>query len=62
MALYPLTAFRAMNAAARLAYESLRQQGTQRAIIGDLQTREQLYEILDYYSAEQQLDQRRSQS
>jgi methylisocitrate lyase len=62
LALYPLTAFRAMNAAARLAYETLRQQGTQRTIVGALQTRDQLYEILDYYSAEQQLDQRRAQS
>lgn len=60
MVLYPLTAFRAMNAAARLAYETLRQQGTQQAIIDSLQTRQQLYDILDYYSAEQQIDQNRS--
>lgn len=60
MVLYPLTAFRAMNAAAKLAYETLRSQGTQRAIIDTLQTRQQLYEILDYYCAEQQIDQQRS--
>ncbi|MGN6547432.1 MAG: methylisocitrate lyase [Aureliella sp.] len=57
MVLYPLTAFRAMNAAAKLAYETLRQQGTQRSIVESLQTRQQLYDILDYYSAEQQLEQ-----
>ena len=59
MALYPLTAFRAMNAAARLAYETLRRHGTQSSILGTLQTREQLYELLDYYSAEQRVDDNR---
>lgn len=58
MALYPLTAFRAMNAAARLAYETIRQQGTQAAILDTLQTREQLYEVLDYHTAEQRMDER----
>lgn len=58
MALYPLTAFRAMNAAAMLAYETIRQQGTQAAILDTLQTREQLYEVLDYHAAEQRMDER----
>lgn len=56
MALYPLTAFRAMNAAAKLAYETIRWQGTQASIIDTLQTREQLYEVLDYHTAEQRMD------
>lgn len=52
MVLYPLTAFRAMNAAARTAYETIRNQGTQASILDTLQTREQLYEVLDYHAAE----------
>jgi 2-methylisocitrate lyase-like PEP mutase family enzyme len=40
----------------------MRQQGTQRTIIDSLQTRQQLYDILDYYSAEQQIDQQRPKS
>jgi methylisocitrate lyase len=56
MALYPLTAFRAMNAAAKLTYETLRKDGSQRAILEQLQTRDQLYEILNYHSAEQRID------
>ncbi len=58
IALYPLTAFRAMNAAAKLAYETIRQEGTQASILGNLQTREQLYDVLDYYSAEKRIDER----
>ena len=56
MALYPLSAFRAMNAAAIATYETIRADGTQRAIIARMQTREQLYETLDYHAAEQRLD------
>ena len=59
LALYPLTAFRAMNAAARTTYETIREQGTQRSILDTLQTREQLYEILNYHSAERRIDERR---
>lgn len=62
LALYPLTAFRAMNAAARMAYETIRQQGTQASILDALQTREQLYEVLDYHAAEQRVDEQRSLS
>jgi methylisocitrate lyase len=59
MVLYPLTAFRAMNAAARFTYETIRQQGTQGSILETLQTREQLYEVLDYQAAETRIDQQR---
>lgn len=62
MALYPLTAFRAMNAAARMAYETVRKAGSQVSILGALQTREQLYEVLDYHSAENRIDEQRSKS
>jgi methylisocitrate lyase len=62
MALYPLTAFRAMNAAARMAYETLRKEGTQASILEALQTREQLYEVLDYHAAENRINDQRSKS
>ena len=60
MALYPLTAFRAMNAAARTAYETIRRAGSQNSIINTLQTRDELYEVLNYLNAEQRVDQQRS--
>ena len=60
MALYPLTAFRAMNAAARTAYETIRRAGSQNSIINTLQTRDELYEVLNYLKAEQRVDQQRS--
>jgi len=56
MVLYPLTAFRAMNKAALKAYEAVRREGTQKAVVGDMQTREELYEFLNYHSYEQKLD------
>jgi methylisocitrate lyase len=62
MALYPLTAFRAMNAAARLAYETIRKDGSQVAILNALQTREQLYDVLKYHAAEGRIDAQRSKS
>lgn len=62
MALYPLTAFRAMNAAAKTAYETLRREGTQRSILDSLQKREELYEILNYLKLEQEIDRKRNQS
>lgn len=52
LVLYPLTAFRAMNAAAARVYDTLRTVGTQRELIDSLQTRDELYELLDYYSQE----------
>ena len=56
MILYPLTAFRAMNKAALRAYQQLRKTGTQKALIADMQTREELYDILNYHSYEKKLD------
>jgi len=56
MILYPLTAFRAMNKAALRAYEQLRKTGTQKALVADMQTREELYDILNYHSYEKKLD------
>jgi methylisocitrate lyase len=55
LVLYPLTAFRAMNAAAARVYTTLRQSGTQASIVGELQTRDQLYQLMDYERWEQQL-------
>ena len=56
IALYPLTAFRAANKAAENAFREIRAAGTQRAIIGDLQTRAELYEYLEYHIYESKLD------
>lgn len=56
LVLYPLTAFRAMNAAALKVYETLRREGTQQSLIESLQTREELYEILGYHDYERQRD------
>jgi methylisocitrate lyase len=56
MVLYPLTAFRAMNKAALKAYEEVRKKGTQKGMIGEMQTREELYGIIDYHSYEKKLD------
>jgi len=57
MALYPLTAFRAMNAAALRVYQVLRKEGTQKNVIDTMQTRNELYDFLDYHAYEQKLDQ-----
>ncbi|MBL1276401.1 MAG: bifunctional 2-methylcitrate dehydratase/aconitate hydratase [Ectothiorhodospiraceae bacterium] len=51
MALYPLSAFRAMNQAALLVYQTIKHSGTQREVTGTMQTREALYKILDYTSS-----------
>ena len=56
LALYPLSAFRAMSAAAQGVYETLRRDGTQAAALDRMQTREALYEVLDYYAYERKLD------
>ena len=56
MILYPLTAFRAMNQAAMKVYENLRKNGTQKDLIGEMQTREELYDIINYHSYEKKLD------
>jgi len=56
LALYPLTAFRAANKAAATAYGTLRRDGTQRGIVGAMQTRIELYESIGYHAFEQKLD------
>jgi methylisocitrate lyase len=56
MALYPLSAFRAMSRAAENVYTAIRRDGTQEAVVETMQTREELYKVLDYYSYEGRLD------
>jgi methylisocitrate lyase len=56
MTLYPLSAFRAMSKAALQVYETIRKDGTQAAAIDDMQTRMELYEVLNYQSYEDKLD------
>lgn len=54
--LYPLSAFRAMNAAALKVYQSVREHGTQQHVVDLMQTRSELYDYLDYHAFEQKLD------
>lgn len=61
MILYPLSAFRAMNKAAENVYESIRRDGTQAGVIDSMQTREELYERINYYEFEKALDQFQSE-
>ncbi|WP_323837948.1 methylisocitrate lyase [Photorhabdus africana] len=56
IALYPLSAFRAMNKAAEQVYTTLRREGTQKSVINMMQTRNELYESINYYDFEQKLD------
>ncbi len=56
MALYPLSAFRAMNKAALEVYTRLRAEGTQQGVVDMMQTREELYHYLGYHDYEQKLD------
>ena len=56
LALYPLSAFRAMNQAALKVYHAIRQQGSQAGVVELMQTRMELYEFLGYHDAEQHLD------
>ena len=56
MALYPLSAFRAMNQAALNLYTTLRREGTQVSLLETMQTRAELYEFLGYHEFEQKLD------
>jgi methylisocitrate lyase len=57
MALYPLSAFRAMSKTAVTVYSAIRRDGSQQAAIPAMQTREELYEVLKYHAYEQLLDQ-----
>ena len=56
IALYPLSAFRAMNKAALAVYGALRRDGTQTAVVDSMQTRSDLYECLGYHAYEEKLD------
>lgn len=56
MVLYPLSAFRAMSAAALATYRTIREHGSQKPVLNTLQTRDQSYEILNYHAYEQKLD------
>jgi methylisocitrate lyase len=56
IALYPLSAFRAMNKAALGVYQALRRDGSQKAVVGTMQTRAELYEYLGYHDYETKLD------
>ncbi|MCB1799308.1 MAG: methylisocitrate lyase [Gammaproteobacteria bacterium] len=57
IALYPLSAFRAANAAALRVYQTLRAEGTQKNVIDIMQSRMDLYDYLGYHAFEQKLDQ-----
>jgi methylisocitrate lyase len=61
MILYPLSAFRAMNFAALKVYQDIKKDGSQKNILGMMQTREDLYKYLNYYTYEQKLDELNNQ-
>jgi methylisocitrate lyase len=56
IALYCCGAYRAMNKAALGFYETVRRDGTQKAVVPQMQTREELYDFLGYHAYEQKLD------
>ena len=56
MILYPLSAFRAMSKVAEEVYLEIKEQGTQQNLLNKMQTRDELYEILDYHTFEKKLD------
>src|SRR5262252_4349438 len=56
MALYPLSAFRAMNKAALSVYTAIRRSGTQKDVVPQMQTRAELYEVIGYHAFESKLD------
>jgi methylisocitrate lyase len=56
LALYPLSAFRAMSKAALEVYGELRRTGTQQGVVDRMQTRTELYDVLGYHDYEQKLD------
>ena len=60
--LYPLSAFRAMNQAAANVYKAIRKDGTQKGVVGGMQTRDELYDYLNYHSYEKKLDELFSRS
>jgi methylisocitrate lyase len=62
MALYPLSAFRAMNKAATEVFKTIREQGSQKSILEKMQTRDELYASINYHQYEQTLDKFQSES
>lgn len=56
LVLYPLSAFRAMSAAALAVYGAIREQGTQKEVLDRMQTRDELYQVLGYHDYERKLD------
>jgi methylisocitrate lyase len=56
LVLYPLSAFRAMNQAALNVYRTVRREGTQKSVLDSMQTRDELYDFLDYHAYEDKLD------
>ncbi len=56
MVLYPLSAFRAMNKAAEAVYQAVRRDGTQKNVVDLMQTREELYDRINYHAFEGALD------
>ena len=56
LVLYPLSAFRAMSRAAIAAYDAIRRDGGQQAVVAQMQTRAELYEVLGYHEYERKLD------
>ena len=56
MMLFPLSAFRASSKAAEKVYESILKNGTQESVLDIMQTRDELYERLDYLNFEKNLD------
>jgi methylisocitrate lyase len=57
LVLYPLSAFRAMSQIATRVYETIRTEGTQKEVVGEMQSRAELYDVLNYYSFEDKIDQ-----
>ncbi|MGC4232880.1 MAG: methylisocitrate lyase [Niabella sp.] len=56
LVLYPLSAFRAANKAAQNVYEHIRKEGTQKNVLPTMQTRQELYESINYYEYERKID------
>ncbi|MCW5979083.1 MAG: methylisocitrate lyase [Bryobacteraceae bacterium] len=56
LVIYPLSAFRAMSAAAASVYKAIRDDGTQKRAIASMQTRDELYDVLGYRAYERKLD------
>jgi methylisocitrate lyase len=56
LVLYPLSAFRAMSAAALNVYRAIRAEGSQKSVVSAMQTRAELYDFLDYHAYEEKLN------